>query len=64
MIKVSTDFAVEGDKMIRCNMCGAPVKPWFEVCYECYNPTSRSMKIPEPIIAKSFMQKMGIDGWR
>lgn len=52
----------KGEKMMRCNMCGAPVKPWFDECYECYNPTSRSVKIPEPIAAKSFMQKMEIDG--
>gem|GEM_PF-6834010 len=49
---------------MRCSMCGALIKPWFEVCYQCYNPTSNDMEIPEPIMARSFMQKMGIDNWK
>ena len=45
-------------------MCGAPIKPWFETCYQCYNPTLKNAgKIQEPIAAKDFMQKMGIDRW-
>ncbi|MBI2653647.1 hypothetical protein HYX02_02435 [Candidatus Woesearchaeota archaeon] len=48
---------------IRCTICGTRIKPWFEVCFECYNPISRDVKIPEPIVVKEFMQKMGIDKW-
>ena len=46
-------------------MCGTRIKPWFEVCFECYTPISRENgKIPETLVAKEFMQKMGIDGWK
>ena len=51
-------------KMIRCAICGAPIKPWFETCYQCYNPPLKTAIIPEPIVAKEFMQKMGIDEWK
>jgi len=44
-------------------MCGTKIKPWYEVCYQCYNPPSKSMEVPEPIVAKDFMRNMGIDGW-
>lgn len=49
---------------MRCDTCGAAIRPWLEVCYQCYNPTSSDMKIAEPIMARNFMQKMGIDGWK
>ncbi|MBI2541566.1 hypothetical protein HYV80_02560 [Candidatus Woesearchaeota archaeon] len=49
---------------MRCTICGAKIKPWFEVCYGCCNPTLSSMDIPEPIIAKDFMQNMGINSWK
>jgi NMD protein affecting ribosome stability and mRNA decay len=50
--------------MMRCAICGAPIKPWFEVCYECYNPVSKNNgKIPEPIKANHFMKEMKIDRW-
>lgn len=45
-------------------MCAAPTKPWYEVCCGCYNPALKTSVIPEPIIAKEFVQKMGIDGWK
>ncbi len=50
--------------MMRCTICGAPIKAWFEVCYECYNPPSKIATIPKPIVAKEFMKNMSIDGWR
>ncbi|MBS3096471.1 hypothetical protein J4480_03455 [Candidatus Woesearchaeota archaeon] len=54
----------KGEKMIRCVICGAAIKPWFEVCYQCYNPISRNAgAIPEPIITKEFMKNMEIDRW-
>ena len=73
--KASTDFAVvlfpplflllkSKVRMMRCVICGAAIKPWFEVCYQCYNPTSRNAgAIPEPIITKEFMKNMEIDRW-
>ena len=42
-------------------MCGALINPWFEVCYQCYNPALKSMEIPKSIAAKEFMEKMRID---
>jgi len=49
---------------MRCTVCGTQIKPWFEVCYECYNPISNiDGKIPEPIKAHDFMKEMKIDGW-
>ena len=52
----------KGDDTMRCAICGTQIKPWFEVCYECYSPISSS-KIPEPIVADNFMKEMKIDGW-
>jgi len=49
---------------MRCVICGATIKPWFEICYECYNPILENVTMPEPIMAKEFMQKMGIDVWK
>jgi len=68
-IPLSTPFPAliikEVIKMIRCTICGAPIKPWFEVCYQCYTPTSKNAgRIPEPIIANKFMKGMGIYGWK
>jgi len=49
---------------MRCAVCGTQIKPWFEVCFECYSPVSEGNgRIPEPILARDFMQKMGIDRW-
>ena len=63
LIKVLTDFAVRGEKM-RCVICGTAIKPWFEVCYGCYNPISEDNgRIPEPMMANRFMKEIKIDGW-
>jgi len=52
-------------RTMRCTICGTIVKPWFEVCYQCYNPISKNAgAIPEPIVANKFMQDMGINGWK
>ena len=45
-------------------ICGTSVKPWFEVCFECYNPVSDHVgKIAEPIVANKFMKEMKINRW-
>ncbi len=49
---------------MRCAICGTQIRPWFEVCYGCYNPVSEGNgKIPEPIVANNFMKEMKINGW-
>lgn len=52
-------------KMVNCMVCGKPIKPWFDMCYECHSIEKRSGtgKFAEPIQAGDFMKKMGIDGW-
>ena len=49
---------------MRCVNCGTAVKPWFEMCFGCYNPVSKGNgKIAEPMEAHKFMKEMNIDGW-
>jgi len=54
-------------RMKKCPECGKPIEDFYGLCYTCYRvrkTNSRNNgKIPEPIEAKSFMDKMGITGW-
>ena len=53
--------------MKQCQECGALIKLPYNMCYDCWRirkTNSRSSgKIPEPIKAKNFMERMGINGW-
>ena len=58
-------FLLLNKKMANCSSCGKLIKPWFEVCIECRKiRKNRAGTIPEPVVAKNFMEDMGINGWR
>jgi len=47
--------------MAKCGFCKRKIKPYFEVCFECYQKTSGlGYELPEPIVRAEFMQQMGI----
>ncbi|MBW2989297.1 hypothetical protein KY358_03185 [Candidatus Woesearchaeota archaeon] len=52
----------------QCLSCGALIKPSYNLCWECWQVHKRNKRstgrIPEPIEARGFMDRMGIDGWR
>lgn len=54
-------------QMKKCQECGTLIQDSYNLCYNCWQIRKTNSgnigKIPEPIKAKSFMDKMGISGW-
>ena len=51
----------EVNKMAKCSLCGKKIKPYFDVCFDCYQNTSpESFQFPEMIVRAKFMKEMGI----
>jgi len=52
--------------MKKCQKCGTPIKPFYNLCYNCWQERKTYSKgngrIPDPISARNFMQHMGING--
>jgi hypothetical protein len=49
--------------MKKCQECGALIKPFYNLCYNCWKRRRGNGRIPEPIKARDFMDEMGINGW-
>ena len=47
--------------MAKCSLCGKKIKPYFDVCFDCYQNTKGS-QFQEQSLRARFMNEMGIIG--
>ncbi|MFH2028014.1 MAG: hypothetical protein ABIJ08_02670 [Nanoarchaeota archaeon] len=45
--------------MAKCEFCGKKIQPYFGICFECYQDTTKgSYQFPEKMVRADFIREM------